>query len=130
MPLPLVRQIDIHRPAQFVSIPENMGYGLSARIVRDKRSDIVAAAPTAVVRATRAPMTMARMVRRLDDDAVALVVVAVDHQGEEEGQEEEDAVPVCKQSVNQSVNHSFNQSALANPSFQPKHTEIDKKKLT
>jgi hypothetical protein len=60
------------------------------------RSDVVAASSTAVVRAARAAVAMARVVCRfaLDDDPVVLVVVTVDHQGEEEGQEEEEAVPV------------------------------------
>ena len=56
--------------------------------------------PTAVVRVTGragavAAVAVARVVSlALDDDAVAVAVVAGDEQGEEEGEEEEDAVPV------------------------------------
>ena len=63
----------------------------------------IVASATAVVRMAGAARTVAvarGVMLALDHDAIAGVVVAVDEQREEEGQEEEDAVPgICQTSV-------------------------------
>lgn len=77
------------RTFQFsVFILASDGHGLCVRRRRSRRSrlDVVAAPAAAVVRAARAAGAVARgVVFALHDDAVALVVVAVDEQREEEG---------------------------------------------
>jgi len=59
----------------------------------------VVAPPTAVVRvpwAARAVAVAGYVGFALDDDAVTVAIVAVDEECQEEGQEEEDAVPAYR----------------------------------